>query len=117
MIKINNKHKKLIEENPIALGTVDESNNPNVIAIAYAKVISPNQILITDNYMKKTIKNIKYNNNICLNVWDKEWEGCKIIGKVKYFTNGKWKRYVEQMVENKGLSAKGALLVTVSSLI
>lgn len=114
---INNKYKKLIEENPIALGTVDKKNNPNVIAVAYVKVISPNQILVTDNFMEKTKKNIQNNNNVCLAVWGKDWEGCKIIGKAKYFTTGKWKKYVEQMKENKGLPSKGAILITVSSLI
>ena len=117
MIKITPKAKKLIEENPLAFATVDKTGKPNVIGVAYVKVVSRNQILITDNYMKQTKENLEKNNNICLAVWDKKWNGYKLIGKARYFTKGKWKKFVEEMSENKGLAAKGAILVTISQLI
>lgn len=47
----------------------------------------------------------------------KKWNGYKIIGTAEYFTEGKWKEFVEKMPENKGLLAKGAILVTVSKVI
>lgn len=117
MVEINSKTKKLIEENPLAFATVDDAGKPNVIGVAYVKVVSKNQVLITDNYMKQTKENIKKNNNVCLAVWDKKWNGVKLIGNAEYFTSGKWKKFVEQMPENKGLPAKGAISVTVSELI
>lgn len=117
MIKISFEIKKLIEGNPVAFATVDCLSNPNVIGVAYVKVVSDNQILITDNFMEQTKENIIENNNVCLAVWNKTWEGYKLIGKAEYFTDGKWKRYVEKMVENKNLPAKGAILITVSMLI
>jgi predicted pyridoxine 5'-phosphate oxidase superfamily flavin-nucleotide-binding protein len=49
MVKINSETKKLIEENPLAFATVDDAGKPNVIAVAYVKVVSKNQILIIDN--------------------------------------------------------------------
>lgn len=115
--KMTPKIKKLIEENPVAFATVDNSGKPNVIAVACVKVISKNQILITDNYMKRTKENLEKNNNVCLAVWDKNWNGYKLIGSAEYFTTGKWKRFVEQMPENKKLPAKGAILIAVSKLI
>jgi len=114
---ITEKAKKIIEENPVAFATVDKKGKPNVIAVAFIKVVSDNQIIITDNCMKQTIENVKVNNNVCLAVWDKKWNGYKLIGKAKYFAKGKWKEFVEKMIENKGLSAKGAILVTVSKLV
>ncbi len=117
MIKINSETKKLIEENPLALGTIDNTYKPNVIAVACVKVVSQNQILITDNYMKQTKENLDKNNNVCLAVWDKEWSGVKLIGSIEYFTSGKWKEFVEKMPDNNGLPAKGAILVTISELI
>jgi len=117
MVEINSEVKKLIEENPLALATVDEAGKPNVIGVAYVKVVSKNQILITDNYMKQTKENLEKNNNVCLAVWDKDWDGYKLVGTAEYFTRGKWKEFVEKMPENKGLPAKGAILVTVSKLI
>lgn len=114
---INFKIKKLIEKNAVAFATVDNFNNPNVIGVAYIKVVSKNKIIITDNFMKQTKENLSKNNNVCLAVWDKDWNGYKIVGKSKYFTNGKWKKYVEQLPENKGLSAKGAILINITKLI
>jgi hypothetical protein len=114
---INTKAKKTIEENPIAFATIDNQGKPNVIAVAFVKVVSDNQIIITDNYMKHTKESLENNKNVCLAVWDKDWNGYKLIGTAKYFTSGKWKEFVEKMPENKGLSAKGAILVTISKLI
>lgn len=116
MKMIDSKAKKVIEGNPVAFASVNSACKPNVIGVAFVKVVSENQILVTDNYMKNTKANIEKNNNVCLAVWNKKWEGYKIIGKSKYFKKGKWKEFVEKMPENKGLSAKGAILITVSKL-
>ena len=116
MVNINKDLKKLIEANPLALATVNFDNKPNVIAVACVKVVSGNQIIITDNYMKQTKKNLTKNNHVCLVVWDKDWNGYKLIGKAKYFSEGKWKMFVEERPENKGLPAKGAVLVTISQV-
>ena len=117
MISISPKNKQLIEENPIAFATVDKDQKPNVIGVACVKVISENQILITDNYMKQTKENIANNNNVCLAVWDKEQNWVKLKGKASYHTDGQWKEFVEKMPENKGLSAKWAILIEISELI
>ena len=117
MINIPPVAKKIIENNAVAFATVDKTSKPNVIGVAYVKVVAKNQVLITDNFMKQTKENLAKNNNVCLAVWNKNWKGYKLVGKAKYFTNGKWKKYVEKMPENKGFSAKGAILITVSKLI
>ena len=112
---INEKAKKIIEENPVALATSD-NNMPNVIAVAYVKIVADDKILITDNYMKGTKENIEKNPNICLAVWDKEWNGYKIIGKAQYLTSGEWFDFIKSMPENKGFPAKGAILITISKI-
>lgn len=114
MIEINIDVKKLIEENPVAFATVDKFSNPNVIGVAFVKAVSKNQIIITDNFMEQTKENIKLNSNVCLAVWDKDWNGYKLIGNAEYFTDGKWKSFVEKLPENKGLEAKGAILITIT---
>lgn len=117
MTKIPKDTKKIIEGNPVAFATVNRVGKPNVIAVAFVKVISKNQALITDVAMRQTRNNLKENNNICLAVWDKNWKGYKLIGKAKYFSTGKWKRFVEEMPENKGEKPKGAIVVIVSKII
>lgn len=109
--------KNLIEENPVALATITENNKPNVIGTAFAKVISENEILLTDNYMNQTVKDILQNNNVCLAIWDKNLKGVKIIGIAEYRTTGKWKTFVENLKENTGLPTKGAILIKISKII
>jgi predicted pyridoxine 5'-phosphate oxidase superfamily flavin-nucleotide-binding protein len=113
---IDKKLKTMIEKNPVAFATSDENGNPHVIAVAYVKVVGKNKLLITDNYMKKTTENLIRNYRIALAVWDKCWKGYRLKGVAKYFTSGKWKKFVEQMKENKGEPAKGAILVTIDEI-
>jgi predicted pyridoxine 5'-phosphate oxidase superfamily flavin-nucleotide-binding protein len=54
-IKTNRAQKTLIEKEVIAFSTCEEEK-PNVIAIACCKVVAPDKILITDNFMNKTKK-------------------------------------------------------------
>ncbi len=114
---IDEKAKKIIEENAMAFATVDGEYKPNVIGIACVKVVSENQILITDNYMKQTKENLKRNNNVSLVVWDKCWKGYKMIGTAEYFENGKWLEQVKKDPDNKGMPAKGAILVTLAKVM
>lgn len=111
------KIKKIIEKNPVVVATVLDKNFPNAVAVAFVKVVSDKEILITDNYLNQTIKDLEENNNACLLVWNDEWEGYKIIGRAKYFKIGKWKKFVEKMKENKGMPAKGAILIKVEKII
>ena len=117
VVVINSKIKSIIENNPLALATVNANNTPNVIGVACVKVISKDQILITDNFMKQTRKNILTNPSVCTAVWDKEWNGYKLIGKATYHTTGKWKNKIKSIPENNGLAAKGAIVVKISKII
>ncbi len=112
-----NEVKELIENNPLGLATITADDKPNIIGVASVKVVANNQILITDNYMNRTLEDIAGNKNVCLIVWDSEMSGCKLIGEAEYFNDGKWKGYVEAMEENKGLPAKGAILITINKII
>lgn len=114
---INEEFKKIIEENPVALATVTDEAKPNVIGVAYAKVIDSDKIVITDNYMNKTAQDIKRNPSVCLVVWDKSWKGCKIIGSAEYYDSGKWFDFVKDMPENADCPAKGAVLVNIEKFI
>jgi predicted pyridoxine 5'-phosphate oxidase superfamily flavin-nucleotide-binding protein len=111
------KIKKIIENNPVAVATVMGKAKPNAVALAFAKVVSGKEILLTDNYLNQTVKDLRKNKNVCLLVWDKNWQGYKIIGRARYFTGGKWKKFVEKMKENRGLPAKGAILIKVFKII
>lgn len=118
MIEINEELKNLIESNALALASVDQKGNPHVIGVADVKVVSKNQILVGDNYMVQTIKNIQQNNNVALVVWSRNWEenflGYELKGNIEYFTKGKWHEMIKKI--HKGFPAKGAILITINKI-
>jgi len=116
-MKITERQKGLLETQAIALATINEDGSPNLIAIVWAKVVSPTTIVITDNFMKHTPENIKRDPRICLAVWTKDWEeGYKFAGKAEYQNSGKWAEFVKGMKENKGYPAKAAIVVSVENI-
>ena len=114
---ITNEYKELIENNAISFATVDLDLHPNVIWVAFVKVVSTDQVLITDNFMKQTKKNLEKNNNVCLAVWNSDWNWIKLIWKAEYFTKWKRKDYIKSMPDNKGMPTKWAILVTIDKII
>lgn len=114
---ITHQVKKLIEFEAVAVATVMENGNPNIIGVACVKVARGNQILITDNYMNQTVKDIQNNPRVALAVWNRKWEGYKLLGKAQYFDKGKWLERVRAIPENKGMPAKGAILVSVDRVM
>lgn len=119
-MKIDNELKKLIEDNALAFVSVDEEGNPHCIAVAFAKVVSEDEVLITNNYIVETEKNILRNPNVALTVWNKEWKenciGYELTGNADYFTDGKWYEMIKKMPENKGCPCKGAILIKISKI-
>lgn len=114
---INERQKELLEKEAVAVATISSDGSPNLIAVAYVKVVSSNTIVITDNFMKQTPENLKKDPRICLAVWTKDWEeGYKFIGKAEYQTVGRWADFVKAMKENEGMSAKGAIVVDVEQI-
>ena len=120
MLEINEELKKLIEENALAFATTDKEGNPHCIAVGFVKVASKNQILVMDNYMVETIRNIERNPNVTLAVWNRNWKenctGYELKGIAEYFTNGKWYKMVKQIPENKEEPCKGAILITINKI-
>ena len=119
-IEINKGMKKLIEENALGLATINEKGEPHNIAVGFVKVISKNQLLISNNCFVETIENIKKNPNVSLVVWNRNWEknciGYEFKGKAEEFTLGKWVGEIKKIPENKGEPCKSAIVVTINKI-
>jgi predicted pyridoxine 5'-phosphate oxidase superfamily flavin-nucleotide-binding protein len=111
---MNNNIKNLIEKSTLALSTINQEGTSHIIAVSCAKVLDGN-LIITDNYMRKTKENIINNENVSICVWDNE-EGFELIEAAKYHDSGKWKEFVKKLEENKGMPAKGAILVKINKI-
>jgi uncharacterized pyridoxamine 5'-phosphate oxidase family protein len=102
--------KSLVEKNALALATVG-ARGPHVVGVAFVK-LREGKLIVTNNYMRSTVRNIALNPRVALAVWDKKWHGCEVFGRAKHYTSGKWLRFVRSLKENAGEPCRGALVIT-----
>ncbi len=107
--------KDKIEKAIIAIATVNQEGEPHNIVIAHAKV-EEHKIIITDNYMKTTIENIKNNSNVSLVFWDEE-KGWRINGRAEYYKDGEWFELVKSLETNKNHPCKGAIVINTEEVV
>ncbi|MBD3310764.1 hypothetical protein GF351_06105 [Candidatus Woesearchaeota archaeon] len=103
-----------IEKSVLYLATSSD-HQPHVIAVACAKVVD-DKIIITDNYMKSSNRNVKSNCNVEILFYYKKWSGYRIQGKARYHKSGKWLDFVRGLRENKKHPAKGAIVVSATKV-
>lgn len=117
MTTISPDAKVIIEDNPVAIATITPEGDPNAIGAACVRVISDNQLLVTDVYMHQTLKDITNNPKVAVVAWDKDMNGYKLLGEATYYSSGEYVEKVKLMPENKDLKPKGAIVINVSRII
>jgi predicted pyridoxine 5'-phosphate oxidase superfamily flavin-nucleotide-binding protein len=113
---IDTNLKQILESNPLAFTTTNNVGRPHIIYVMYAKVIDTNKLLITDNYMEKTKKNIFENKNVALSVLAGN-TAFELIGTAEYLSGGKMVEKIKALPENKGFPCKGAIIVNVENVV
>lgn len=120
MAKITEEIKEVVAKTKgWSLATATKDGIPNVVAIAFGKVISDNQILLMDVFMNKTRANIEANPNVAVAVWDMETlKGYQFKGTARFETSGKIFEEGTQMVKSMmpELTPKAALIVDVKEI-
>jgi len=106
--------KDKLEKAIIAVATVNSNNTPHNTPIMYAKV-KDDKVVITNNYMKTTIDNIKNNPQVSLVFWEGE-KGWRIDGKAEHYDSGEWFDFVKSLDENKEFSPRGAIIIEVNEI-
>ena len=73
MVKLNDEMKETFTKVKLfPVATASKSGVPNVAPIAFVMVESDDTIWLADNYMNKTLANVKENPYIALYVWEPE---------------------------------------------
>ncbi len=101
------------------VGTASRSGIPNVSLIAFVQLVSDDTIWLADNYMKKTIENLRENPRASISVWDQESKKCfQIKGSVEIKTSGPDYEKMKKMVHDKKpeLPAKSLVIFTVTEV-
>jgi len=119
-LDIPEKVKNLFnDQDVISFGTADVNNAPNVVAVFWKKITDDKTILLIDNYMDQTKKNIEQNSKVCLSFWDrKTGEGYKIKGDAYYHISGQvftqGKNFIQEQRPEK--NPKGVVEVKVKDI-
>jgi predicted pyridoxine 5'-phosphate oxidase superfamily flavin-nucleotide-binding protein len=102
MAQLPDAVKKAISKQEIfPVATSSQDQIPNVAYIAYLKVIDDQTILIADNYLNKTRKNILSNGNVAFAVRDEEKGSFQIKGTAERLTEGAMFDEVQKWVPDK----------------
>jgi len=122
MAKLNQRMKEIFEkQKPIVLATATKDGIPNVVPVGMKKIIDDETILISDQYLNKTRKNIEANPRVAITVWD-EIEGYQIKGTVTIETSGPLFEETARWVKERGkslnrpLKSKGALILKITEI-
>ncbi len=122
MAKITQEIKDVIEKTRgWAFATSTKEGVPNIVPIHFTKIISDNEIMFVDIFMKKTVENIKQNPNVALSVWDwdaKPRKGYQFKGQARIETSGNLFEEGVKIVkaEKPELDPKGVVIVKVNSI-
>ncbi len=103
----------------IPLATADKGGAPNVAPMAGKKLADPETILVMDNFMQKSVANIRENPRAAIYLWGPGVKGCfQIHGDVTYVTEGEqfevFRRETHARMPNA--PAKGMLVIKITDV-
>lgn len=118
MMVLTEEMMDAIEKNLVFVATVSKEGVPNVVPIGFARPLDEKSILIADNYMNKTIKNLEDNHKLSLIVQDAKSLPYQFKGTVKIFKSGEYFDQVVDWAQNvmSELEPKSAILFTVEDI-
>lgn len=118
---------KLAEEMKIAfskvkiypVATASKDGIPNVVPMGFCRLMDDETIWIADNFMLKTLANLKENPNVAIYVWGPDTGGCfQIKGKADLIDSGeKFEKMRSIVHESKpGLPAKTLIEIKITEV-
>lgn len=102
---------------PVA--TASKEGTPNVVPIGVVELISDDTIWIVDNFMNKSLENLRANPKIALYIWGPEIKGCfQIKGNATIKTSGKDFDLMKEKInkKNPALPARSLVIVKITEV-
>ncbi len=103
----------------IPLATADKDGVPNVAPVGAKALADPETILVMDNFMQKTVANIRENPKAAIYVWGEGVKGCfQIHGDVTYVDEGgQFETFRKDTLARKpNVPAKGMLVIKITDV-
>lgn len=122
MAKLTQDMKDVMEKSKgYAVATCDKDGVPNVVPIHFVKILSDDEIMMADVFMKKTLENIQQNPVMAVSAWDyevKPRKGFQFKGTPGIETSGEIYDMAVKMVkaEKPDLTAKSAVVLKITDI-
>jgi predicted pyridoxine 5'-phosphate oxidase superfamily flavin-nucleotide-binding protein len=120
MVKLTAEMKEAFSKMKIfPVATASKDGTPNVIPLGIVELVDEETIWITDNFMNKTLSNLRVNPKIAIYIWGPEIKGCFQIKGVTSIKNS-GKEYDEMKakinVKNPALPARSLVIVKITEV-
>ena len=121
MSKLNAEIQEIIKKQGVfPVATAAPDGTPNVVPMTFVKALDEESILVVDNFMEKTRKNLESNPAMAICIWDLEGgkKSFQIKGKTTIVTSGKIFDEAKAWVAEKmpALSPKAAVVLKVEKI-
>jgi uncharacterized protein len=102
---------------PVA--TASKDGTPNVIPLGVVELVDDETIWITDNFMNKSLSNLRVNPKIAIYIWGPEIKGCfQIKGVTSIKSSGKEYDEMKEKInkKNPALPARSLVIVRITEV-
>jgi len=102
---------------PVATATKD--GTPNVIPLGIAELVSDDTVWFVDNFMNKTLSNIRVNPKIAFYIWGPDIKGCyqvKVDAAIKTSGNEYDEMKAKINLKNPALPARSLVIVKITEI-
>ncbi len=120
MVKLTGEMKELFAKVKVfPVATASKKGIPNVVPIAFVVLASDDTIWIADNFMNKSLANVKENPHASIFLYDSDIKRCcQVKGTIEVKTTGSDYEKMKKMVHEKkpGLPAKSLLVMKITEI-
>jgi predicted pyridoxine 5'-phosphate oxidase superfamily flavin-nucleotide-binding protein len=120
MVKLTPEMKEaFVKMKVFPVATASKDGTPNVIPLGIAELVSDDTVWFVDNFMNKTLSNLRVNPKIAFFVWGPDIKGCyQVKGVAALKTSGK--EYDEMKAKinqkNPALPARSLVIVKITEI-
>ena len=118
MVALTNEMKELFAKVKLfPVATASKKGVPNVAPIAFVVQVKDDTLWLADNFMNKTLSNVKENPQAAIYLYDSDMKKCcQVKGQIEVKTSGADYEKMKKMVHDKkpGLPAKSLLVMKIT---
>jgi len=120
MVRLNAEMKEAFAKMKVfPFATASKEGTPNVIPLGIAELVDDETIWFTDNFMNKTLSNLRVNPKVAIFLWGPEIKGCYQIKGVAAIRNS-GPEYEEMKAKinkkNPALPARSLVIVKITEV-